>query len=411
MLLILILCVLAVLGMGFNQLVKRKIIARNYALTKSARAVNHLDVLFLLWFFLLLTGVLGFVFGKFLFAETNIAPAMIRVLPLLLSGGFMLLGGIGFYLLLHSQWLHHRWRNNQWLAHTISDRLIEAILFIGTLVSLFVSVAIISILLWQSVRFFDITPIFNFLFSTNWNPSGGVDFGALPIFWGSLVIAAIAMMVAVPFGLLAAISLHEYCNKKLAAWLKPILELLAGVPTVVYGFFAILIVSPFIKSFFGLFDLTTSTENALSAGLVMGIAIIPIVSSLSQDALNAVPRELKEASLGLGATKSETMKRVLLPYASGGIFAAILIAISRAVGETMIVVMAASLTANISINPLESLTTATVQIVSLLTGDSSFDSPQTLSAYALGLLLFLVTLVINSLSIKLNNQQKLKGRI
>ncbi len=377
-------------GIGFNHLLRRKIFLQK---SKSQKLTRPIDFIFLLWVLLLVAGsVVFFASGYF-----SLLPLHRVVLSLVMVG----ITGGGFYLLY----------SPQWQAHVIASRLIEIVLFLGTLVSLFISVAILLTLLWQSVRFFSITPLFQFLFSTNWNPSGGVDFGALPIFWGTLVITLIAMVVATPLGILTAVYLHDYCNKKLAAWLKPILELLAGVPTVVYGFFAILIVSPLIKYLFGLVGISASSENALAAGLVMGIAITPIISSLSQDALNAVPKELKEASLGLGATRSETMRQVVLPYASGGIFAAILIAISRAVGETMIVVMAASLTANLTINPLESLTTATVQIVSLLTGDSSFNSPQTLSAYGLGLFLFIMTLFINSLSIKLNRQQKLKGRL
>ncbi len=395
MIFILCLFLWGMVGLGFNYLVRRKIFLRQLLVNKMGKQklTRPIDFLFLLWLVLLVTGSLVFfVTGYF---------SLLPIQQLILSLSVVLVAGGGFYLLL----------NYNWQAHLLTSRLIEGLLFMGTLVSLFISLAILATLLWQSVRFFTITPLFEFLFSTNWNPSTGENFGALPIFWGSLVIALIAMMVATPLGIFTAIYLHDYCNKKLAAWLKPMLELLAGVPTVVYGFFAILIISPLIKHFFALFGLAASSENALSAGLVMGIAITPIISSLSQDALNAVPHELKEASLGLGATKSETMRQVILPYASGGIFAAILIAISRAVGETMIVVMAAGLTANLTINPLESLTTATVQIVSLLTGDSSFDSPQTLSAYSLGLFLFIITLVINSLSIKLNKQQKLKGRI
>jgi phosphate transport system permease protein len=224
-------------------------------------------------------------------------------------------------------------------------------------------------------------------------------FGAVPVFMGTLLISAIAMAVATPIGLMSAIYMSEYANKTFRAVAKPLMEILAGIPTVVYGFFAALVVAPVIRDTGQWIGLDVSSESALAAGLVMGIMIIPFVSSLSDDMINAVPQELRDGAYALGATKSETIKQVVLPAALPGIVGSILLAISRAIGETMIVVMAAGLTANLTLNPLKTVTTVTVQIVTLLVGDQEFDSPKTLAAFALGLLLFLVTLCLNIIAL------------
>ena len=213
------------------------------------------------------------------------------------------------------------------------------------------------------------------------------------------MISVIALVVAVPIGLMSAIYLSEYAGKKFRAFAKPILEILAGVPTVVYGFFAALTVAPIIRGFGGSIGLDVSSESALAAGLVMGVMIIPFVSSLSDDVINAVPQSLRDGAYGLGATHSETIKKVVLPAALPGIVGGVLLAASRAIGETMIVVMAAGLAANLTVNPLQAVTTVTVQIVTLLVGDQEFDSPKTLAAFALGLVLFLITLVLNVIAL------------
>jgi phosphate transport system permease protein len=216
-----------------------------------------------------------------------------------------------------------------------------------------------------------------------------------------LLISAIALLVAVPTGLLSAIYLSEYASRKTRATVKPLMEMLAGVPTVVYGFFAALTVAPFIRDLAEAIGLEASSQSALAAGLVMGIMIIPFVSSLSDDVINAVPQTMRDGSLALGATQSETMKKVIFPAALPGIIGGILLAASRAIGETMIVVMAAGLAANLTANPLESVTTVTVQIATLLVGDQEFDSAKTLSAFALGMLLFIVTLLLNVVALKI----------
>ena len=221
------------------------------------------------------------------------------------------------------------------------------------------------------------------------------SFGAAPVLMGTYLISGIAMAIAVPFGLMSAIYLSEYAGPKFRAIVKPLLEILAGVPTVVYGFFAALVVAPFIRDLGVMTGLSVASESALAAGLVMGIMIIPFVSSLSDDVINAVPQAMRDGSYGLGATKSETIKLVILPAALPGIVGSILLAVSRAIGETMIVVMAAGLAANLTVNPLQAVTTVTVQIVTLLVGDQEFDSPKTLAAFALGMLLFVVTLALN----------------
>jgi phosphate transport system permease protein len=246
------------------------------------------------------------------------------------------------------------------------------------------------------------------LFGMSWSPQTAIRadqvgssgaFGAVPLFTGTLLISGIAMLVAVPVGLMSAIYLSEYANPRLRSYAKPMLEILAGIPTVVYGYFAALTVGPILRAVGESWGITVASESALGAGLVMGIMIIPFVSSLSDDVIMAVPQALRDGSYGLGATRSETIQHVVLPAALPGIVGAVLLAVSRAIGETMIVVMAAGLSANLTANPFEAVTTVTVQIVTLLVGDQEFDSPKTLAAFALGLVLFLVTLALNVIAL------------
>jgi phosphate transport system permease protein len=281
-------------------------------------------------------------------------------------------------------------------------------LLLTAAVSIMITAGIVFSVLFESVLFFERVPIQNFLFGLEWSPQTAIradqvgasgSFGAVPLFTGTLLITVIAMAVAGPIGLLSAIYLAEYSPPQFRAAAKPIMEILAGVPTVVYGFFAALTVAPFVRDVGRSLGLGVSSESALAAGAVMGIMIIPFVSSLSDDALRSVPRSLREASLGLGATTAETITRVVVPAALPGIIAGFLLAVSRAIGETMIVVMAAGLAANLTANPLRAVTTVTVQIVTLLTGDQEFDSAKTLSAFALGLVLFVSTLMLNVLAL------------
>lgn len=266
------------------------------------------------------------------------------------------------------------------------------------------TIGIVGTVLFQALRFFDVVPIGDFLFNAEWSPqialrAGQVashgSFGVLPLIVGTLLISAVAMLIAVPVGLMSAIYLSEYAGPNLRTMAKPIMEILAGVPTVVYGVFAALTVAPALVKAGDWVGLIVSPESGLAAGLVMGIMTIPLVSSLSDDVINAVPQSLRESGYGLGATRSEVIRHIVLPSALAGIAGSILLAVSRAIGETMIVVMAAGLAARLTANPLESVTTITVQIVSLLVGDQEFDDPKTLAAFALGLFLFIVTLLLN----------------
>ncbi|MFL0803665.1 MAG: phosphate ABC transporter permease subunit PstC [Agarilytica sp.] len=279
-------------------------------------------------------------------------------------------------------------------------------------IAILTTVGIVLSVLAESLRFFQSVPLSEFLFGLEWSPqsalrkdqvTGESSFGAVPLFAGTLLIALIAMIVAVPTGLMSAIYLSEYAPKKARSYIKPALEVLAGIPTVVYGFIAALTVAPFIRDFAMMLGLDefvrVTSESALAAGLMMGVMIIPFVSSLSDDVINAVPQSLRDGALGLGSTQSEVVKRVVIPAALPGIVSSILLAVSRAIGETMIVVMAAGLAAKLTANPLDSVTTVTVQIVTLLVGDQEFDSPKTLAAFALGLMLFIVTLSLNYVSL------------
>jgi phosphate transport system permease protein len=293
-------------------------------------------------------------------------------------------------------------------ARTRVERAIMFLLLAASLLAILATFGIVGSLVFEAGLFFrDVSPI-AFLTGTHWAPANAVgsdldaNFGAVPLFWGTLYIGAIiAMIVAIPLGLMSAIYLTQYADQRARKILKPVLEILAGIPTVVYGYFAALTVAPAIRDLAASLGYTNpSTESALAAGLVMGVMIIPFVSSMADDAIAAVPRAMADGSLAMGATKSETIKRVLLPAALPGIVAGVMLAVSRAIGETMIVVMAAGATARLTANPLESMTTVTYQIVQLLTGDQEFDSPKTLSAFALGLVLFVVTLILNIIALR-----------
>jgi phosphate transport system permease protein len=289
-------------------------------------------------------------------------------------------------------------------ARNSVERIVEILLLGCSTLAVFVTVGIVISVLYESLRFFSSVPLHDFLLGLSWSPQTAMRadqvasegaFGAVPLFVGTAMISGIAMVVAVPIGLYSAIYLAEYADRRFRAWVKPLLEILAGVPTVVYGFFAALTVGPFLRSVGESLGLQVASESALAAGLVMGIMIIPFVSSLADDMITAVPQSLRDGAYALGATRSETIKDVVLRAALPGIVGGVLLAISRAIGETMIVVMAAGLAANLTANPLEAVTTVTVQIVTLLVGDQEFDSPKTLAAFALGLVLFVVTLLLN----------------
>ncbi len=288
------------------------------------------------------------------------------------------------------------------------ESIVLAILILFSSLAILTTLGIVLSVVFESVRFFDLIPPADFFLGTNWSPQIALRadqvgasgaFGAIPLFTGTLMVSLIAMLVAVPIGLMSAIYLSEYAPRNVRAVAKPVIEVLAGIPTVVYGFFAALTVAPVIRDLGAALGLEVASESALAAGLVMGIMIIPFVSSLSDDVINAVPQAMRDGSYALGATQSETIRRVIVPAALPGIVGGILLAVSRAIGETMIVVMAAGMSANLTANPLDSVTTVTVQIVTLLTGDQEFDSAKTLAAFALGLTLFLVTLVLNVIAL------------
>lgn len=317
----------------------------------------------------------------------------------------LLIGAGGFYF-------GRKRLSRSFAARTYVERTITALLFICAAIAVFTTIGIVLSLIFETVRFFSVPDgpsVTEFLFGTDWNAQTGQNFGAVPLFFGTLLIALFAMFVAVPIGLFAAIYLSEYASPGFRNWVKPILELLAGIPTVVYGFFAAMLVAPLVRSFAQWVNslpftpdtlLAAQPTSALAAGLVMGIMIIPFVSSLSDDVINAVPQPLRDGALAMGATKSEMIKQVILPAALPGIIAAILLAVSRAIGETMIVVMAAGGRALITLDPTSDITTVTYQIVALLTGDTAFDSAKTISAFALGFVLFGVTLIFNIIALR-----------
>jgi len=289
------------------------------------------------------------------------------------------------------------------------ESVVSAFLIAASSIAILTTIGIVMSVLFEAIRFFREVPVTEFLFGLNWSPQTAIradqvgssgSFGAVPLITGTLLITSIAMVVAVPVGIMTAIFLAEYSSSRIRSITKPALEILAGIPTVVYGFFAALTVAPIVRTAGESMGFEVASESALAAGLVMGIMIIPLVSSLSDDAINAVPSAMRDGALALGSTRSETVIKVLLPAALPGIVGGVLLAISRAIGETMIVVMAAGLAANLTANPLEAVTTVTVQIVTLLVGDQEFDSAKTLAAFALGLMLFLITLGLNVLGLK-----------
>ena len=352
---------------------------------------KHYSRCFLLWSSVLSLAILVFC-SSFVFR--------LAFLLVIFGGNFFLLN-----------WLSARNFNAKKHLEKLQIRALSLTAGIGIIITLL----IISTILIESAKFFKLVPWQDFLFGTNWQPQmAGSEaafdpqeekinfFGAIPVFVGSLLITTIAILIAFPVGIMAAIYLANYCKESTRNLLKPAIEVLAGVPTVVYGYFAVTAVAPFFKNFFGNFGLEISAESALAAGFVMGIMIIPSVLSMADDAFNAVPKNLKDGALALGSTKSEMIVKVAIPSAMPGLISALILAVSRAIGETMIVVMAAGLVAKMTFNPLDSVTTATVQIVSLLTGDQEFNSPKTLSAFALALTLFMITFVLNLIALKVS---------
>ncbi len=295
-------------------------------------------------------------------------------------------------------------------ARNAVETILTGAMIACSLIAILTTVGIVVSLLYETLRFFSMVSVLEFLFGLNWEPqiamrsdqvtSGGA-FGAIPVFAGTFLIAFIAMIVATPIGLFSAIYLTEYASEATRDIVKPLLEVLAGIPTIVYGFFAVLTVAPAIRDLGASLGFSVAPNSALVAGGVMGIMLIPFISSLSDDAITAVPQSLRDGSFGLGATKAETVTKVLLPAALPGIMGGVLLAVSRAIGETMIVVMAAGIIAALTLNPFEPVTTVTVQIVTLLIGDTEFDNPKTLAAFALGLVLFLVTLILNLIALRI----------
>lgn len=295
----------------------------------------------------------------------------------------------------------------KWKLRYLTEPVVYTLLLAASVVAVLTTVGIVASVAVESWRFFHAVPIASFLFGTDWSPSAPVpSFGFVPLLVGTLLITFIAVVVAAPLGLLSAIYLAEYATPTARAWCKPLLELLAGIPTVVLGFFAALTVAPVIRQIGGYLALDIAAESALAAGLVMGMMIVPLISSLSDDVINAVPQAMRDGSYAMGATHSETIRRVVLPSALPGIVSAFILAISRAVGETMIVVMAAGLAPNLTFNPLAAVTTVTVQINAMLVGDQEFDSAKTLSAFALGLTLFVITLILNIVALRVVNRYK-----
>lgn len=288
------------------------------------------------------------------------------------------------------------------------ERIVLGLMIGCSTIAIFTTAGIVLSLVFESIQFFRLVPLHEFLFGLKWEPqiairadqvAGAGAFGVIPVLLGTLVIMTIALFFAVPIGLFAAIYLNEFASSRTRNIIKPVLEILSGIPTIVYGFFAILTVAPFLRATGAELGIGLAPNTALAAGSVMAIMLIPFISSFADDALSAVPRSLRDGSLALGATRGETVLKVLFPAAIPGIVGGVLLAVSRAIGETMIVVMAAGLIATLTINPLDSVTTMTLQIVTLLIGDTEFDNPKTLAAFALGMLLFIITLAINVLAL------------
>ena len=354
----------------------------------------------------LMNEVRGLVNGDLPQAFNPLAPRLAPVYAAARSNGDLAAGALAVALLsMGGLWGWSRLRPD-FRARSRVETQVRALLLLASVVAILTTFGIVLSLIFESLRFFQMVSPVAFLTGLNWSPQTAIRadqvgstgaFGAVPLFWGTIFIGAIiAMLVAIPLGLMSAIYLTQYADPRLRRWLKPVLELLAGVPTVVYGFFAALTVAPLVRGLAVALGMTdASSDSALAAGLVMGVMIIPFVSSMADDSLAAVPRAMRDGSLAMGATLSETVKKVMVPAALPGIIGGVLLAVSRAIGETMIVVMAAGLAANLTANPFASVTTVTTQIVALLTGDQEFDSAKTLSAFALGLVLFVMTLILN----------------
>ena len=327
------------------------------------------------------------------------------------TGRAVLVGAVGLAGLAYGS----RFLKVRFTARHSIEKLASWVMLFAAAVAILTTLGIVLSLLFETIRFFEKVSITEFLFGLQWSPQIAIRedqagssgaFGAIPLFAGTLMITLIAMLVAVPVGLMSAVYLSEYASLRLRNFAKPAIEVLAGIPTVVYGFFAALVLAPLLRDGGSDIGLTVSSESALAAGLVMGTMVIPFISSLSDDVINAVPQNLRDGAAALGATRSETITQVVLPAALPGIVSAVLLAVSRAIGETMIVVMAAGVAANLTANPFESVTTVTVQIVMLLVGDQEFDSAKTLAAFALGLLLFLLTLGLNILALYIVNKYR-----
>jgi phosphate transport system permease protein len=318
------------------------------------------------------------------------------------GAGALLLAGLGYFLSRSQLARDFRARN-------AVEACVAAFMILASTIAIVTTLGIVLSLLFETIKFFASYSPIDFLFGTQWSPQVAIRadqvgqsgaFGAVPLFAGTFLIMIIAMAIAIPVGLGSAIYLSEYASARARTYIKPILELLAGIPTVVFGFFALLTVAPIIRALGAMIGLDIAAQSALAAGLVMGIMIIPFISSLSDDVINAVPQALRDASYAIGATKSETIGRVVIPAALPGIVGSVLLAVSKALGETMIVTMAAGQNANLTLNPLEMVTTVTVQIVTLLTGDQEYDSPKTHAAFALGFVLFFVTLILNIIALR-----------
>jgi phosphate transport system permease protein len=321
----------------------------------------------------------------------------------LILGGGLVFGLLGLAFGLRALSARFRARNQV-------ERVVKGVLFAAACVAVLTTIGIVSSVLFETVRFFEKVSPIDFLFGLQWSPQTAIRadqvgssgaFGIVPLVTGTLLITTIAMLIAGPIGLFAAIYMAEYASPRFRSVAKPILEILAGIPTVVLGFFAALSLAPWIRETGQALGLDVASESALAAGVVMGMMIIPFVSSLSDDVINAVPQSLRDGSYGMGATRSETIRKVVLPAAFAGIVSAFMLAISRAVGETMIVVMAAGLAGNLTFNPFEAVTTFTVQIKTILVGDQEFDSAKTLSAFALGFVLFFFTLTLNVIALQI----------
>ncbi|MDR0484864.1 MAG: phosphate ABC transporter permease subunit PstC [Alphaproteobacteria bacterium] len=294
------------------------------------------------------------------------------------------------------------------------EKFVKNILLLFTSIAVLTTIGIVVSLLFETLRFFSDISIINFLFGTSWTPENADfdpenSFGIIPLLSGTFLIAFISVFIASCFGVASAVYMSEYMSKKMRKVIKPLIEILAGIPSIIYGFFAALTFAPFLVSIVdSVFNLTISSESALNAGIVMGVMIIPLISSISDDIISSLPNSMREGAMGMGSMKNEMIRKILLPAAMPGIIGSILLGISRAVGETMIVVMAASLAANLTLNPLEPVTTITTQIVMLVQGDQEFNSPKTLSAFALGFVLLILTLLLNIIAIQIVNRYKRK---